>query len=59
MAMPRRFDRQIGLNIAGPLYAELYRAASDQGLTVNDIARAVLIDWATRRALGQQTQEGT
>jgi predicted HicB family RNase H-like nuclease len=57
MAGRRHFDRQIGLKVASPLYAELDRAASEQGVTVNEIARAVLVDWATRHALGAQTPE--
>ena len=47
----KKRDDQITTRIAGPLRAELVAAANAADLSLSDIVRAALIDYATKRVI--------
>jgi hypothetical protein len=50
---PKRFDARLNINVPAELRAELEAAAKQAGELISDVARRVLVDWATARVLAR------
>jgi hypothetical protein len=48
---PKRFDARLNLNLPAELRTELEAAAKQSGELMSDVARRVLVDWATARVV--------
>jgi transposase-like protein len=48
---PKRFDARLNMNVPAELRAELDAAAKQSGELISDVARRVLVDWATARVV--------
>ncbi len=49
----KRFDARLNLNVPAELRAELEAAAAQSHSIVSDVARGVLVDWATARVIAR------
>lgn len=47
-------DSKLDLRLAAPLRAELERAADDEGRTLSELIRRVLVDFAAARQTSEQ-----
>jgi transposase-like protein len=50
---PKRFDARLNMNVPAELRTELEAAAKQGGELVSDVARRVLVEWATARVIGR------
>jgi hypothetical protein len=49
----KRFDTRLTFNVTGELRAELEAAAKQSGELISDVARRVLVEWATPRQMAR------
>jgi hypothetical protein len=50
---PKRFDARLNINVPGELRAELEAAAVQSCELISDVARGVLVEWATARIIAR------